>query len=604
MFLATTALPEFWDKKQEILFLGPWCLRADREAEWRGLKYQVMPNPWDDRERYAEAARYLDELGERWLACLAEYLNTMHRVSYRQRFWRILVGPWLMHYLHIMYDRYAHLSEAFRRYDHLDTFVLAPSAYRVPNTTIEFIEQALDDPFNQQLFSQLLCELGRTFPEKDFDALEAKPGDAKRERAALSVWRKAAMRGGEFVQARVRDVLNKGRVALCDTHLSRSARWSLAERSGFEVLPMKIFMPEEALKSVPLSFNNERRGLCAMPSVSEFERVCAQILSRNFPSLYLEGFDLLHQAAARSMSGVPSVVVSSFGWYFDERFKYQAAVASEQGARMVAVQYGGGYGLYRTLACEQHEARLADSYYTWGWGKGNGSGVQSLPDPTLSALLHRYANPSESSAPAEILFVSTALPRYLYRFSSWPVGSQVADYLEDAMKFLDVLPAHVLGVVRFRPYVHEYGHDIRRRVVVRFPTIKWDERAQAFPDALGQCRLVVVDHCGTSFLEALVANKPTITFWNPTQWETRTDAKESLDLLRMAGMLFDSPRQAAAKVCETYDEVSRWWGSAVVQDARRRFIDRYALAREDWLDRWTETLEEELATSKGLAPAG
>lgn len=37
MFLATTALSEFWDKDQEILFLGSWCLRYDRRSEWGNL---------------------------------------------------------------------------------------------------------------------------------------------------------------------------------------------------------------------------------------------------------------------------------------------------------------------------------------------------------------------------------------------------------------------------------------------------------------------------------------------------------------------------------------------------------------------------------------
>ena len=43
MFLATTALSEFWDKGQETLFLGPWCRREDFRPEWEALRGEVLP---------------------------------------------------------------------------------------------------------------------------------------------------------------------------------------------------------------------------------------------------------------------------------------------------------------------------------------------------------------------------------------------------------------------------------------------------------------------------------------------------------------------------------------------------------------------------------
>ena len=60
MFLATTALSEFWDPTEEMLCLGSWCLRYDRRAQWERLRYQVLPCPWDDRQRFYDAADFLD----------------------------------------------------------------------------------------------------------------------------------------------------------------------------------------------------------------------------------------------------------------------------------------------------------------------------------------------------------------------------------------------------------------------------------------------------------------------------------------------------------------------------------------------------------------
>src|SRR3990167_4408334 len=99
MFLATTALSEFWNKDEEILFLGSWCLRYDRRSDWQDItRYQVMPSPWDDRERFYSACQYVEECYERMLSHLTDYLNSAHRVSYNKRYWRILIGYWLFHY--------------------------------------------------------------------------------------------------------------------------------------------------------------------------------------------------------------------------------------------------------------------------------------------------------------------------------------------------------------------------------------------------------------------------------------------------------------------------------------------------------------------------
>ncbi|MBI3636429.1 MAG: transferase, partial [Candidatus Rokubacteria bacterium] len=132
MFLATTALTDFWDTKERIVFLGSWCTRCDRRSQWATFEYEVMPSPWDDRERFYTAAEYLDECGERLLGQLASYLNAVHGVSHSLRYWRIVIGPWLLSYLHAVYDRYVHLNEAFRRYGDLDTIVLDPASYRTP----------------------------------------------------------------------------------------------------------------------------------------------------------------------------------------------------------------------------------------------------------------------------------------------------------------------------------------------------------------------------------------------------------------------------------------------------------------------------------------
>ena len=80
--------------------------------------------------------------------------------------------------------------------------------------------------------------------------------------------------------------------------------------------------------------------------------------------------------------------------------------------------------------------------------------------------------------------------------------------------------------------------------------------------------------------------------------EVRDEATPYFEDLRKVGILWDSPEAAAKKVTEIYDDPWSWWGSEAVQEVRKRFVDRYALARENWVDCWVKALEEEVALAK------
>ena len=54
---------------------------------------------------------YVDDLYENVLAELATALNVIHGKRYSLRYWRILIGPWLLHFIPAVYDRYRHIRD-------------------------------------------------------------------------------------------------------------------------------------------------------------------------------------------------------------------------------------------------------------------------------------------------------------------------------------------------------------------------------------------------------------------------------------------------------------------------------------------------------------
>lgn len=593
MFLATTALSEFWDKDQEIFFLGSWCLRYDRRTEWEGLKYQVMPSPWDDRKRFYDATQYLDEFGERILNCLTEYLNSIHGVCHSQRYWRILIGPWLFHYLHSAYDRYIHLKQAFSLYPDLKTVVLDPRDFKVPRDTLEAVDLLGDDLFNFQIFSQHILELGSSFADLQVIRCSAELVKKDRKKSFQELMRRPFRLGVRLVGDTIARVRRKGgRVGLWDMYWSRSRVWSIAFQSKFLAIPRKC-RSEWKFKFTSAVFDERRWGLGRLQSNNEYERIFIKSLSYSLPTLFLEGYKNARDETIKG-GDFEDVIVSTVGWAYNDQFKFMAAEASEHGSRLVAVQHGGGYGIYRFIPFENHEFRVADSFMAWGWVGKAAAHSRNLPIPQLSCLIKNQAPRGRHNRSETILFLGTAHPRYLFRFHSSPVGSQFEEYFAWEIRFLNEVSDSLRASILFRTLPMDYGNSIRARIADQVPGIRWDH-PRSFYQSLKRSRIVVIDHCSTGFLETLAANIPTILFWNPQRWEVRDEAEPYFESLRRVGILFDSPEAAAAKVAEVYDEPWLWWKSKNLQEVRKRFVDRYALSSHDWLDCWSKALKEEVS---------
>mgnify|MGYP001017846153 CR=1 FL=1 len=113
MFLATTALNKFWEIETPTLFLGQWCIKYSDQEKFNDLTYNIMDYPWDDETSIDHSIDYCRKIFELVLNELVMYMNHIHNTNYTKRYWQIILGHWLLHYIHVFYDRYICLKQAF-----------------------------------------------------------------------------------------------------------------------------------------------------------------------------------------------------------------------------------------------------------------------------------------------------------------------------------------------------------------------------------------------------------------------------------------------------------------------------------------------------------
>jgi putative transferase (TIGR04331 family) len=582
VFLATTALEEFWDTTNPMIFLGEWCRLYNRKSYWEPLGGQVMETPWSERNIIIQAAVYVDALYERLLPVLSDAMNSLHGVSHSVRYWRILLGPWLQLYLSVVYDRYICIQEVYRIYPEMTTKVLAEDSWITPADTLEYVKFIKDDPYNLQIFSRLLKLMGKGYPSKNMQVTSTPFNAVSKTTKIVSV---VAVGTHATIKNIARLKHNKV-IFTKNSYFARSVSVRLFLKSKCTVLPL-LEKPVELKEShFETSLRNNIVGSSWVKN--EFEHLLSNMISMDIPLSFLEGFNTIKYLASEIYPERVHAIFSANSWYYDEIFKQWAASSAEKNTYLLGVQHGGNYGSILLHSSEDHEVAITDRYYTWGWTRNN-SGTGSVVPMPAAKLIGRKPIGADNLHKG-ILYVATSLPRYLLQFPYIPMFFE--EYLEWQTRFVKQISRQIIPDMRVRLHREELGWDIGERWNTYFPEIAKDGWETTYSASLQKCRLYISDNLQTTFIEGLAVNKPGILFWNPLHNPLRPEAQSYYDQLRSVGILHDSPEDAANVVNEIYTDVESWWNEPQRQSARRIFCERFAQTSPNAVEEWVAELKQ------------
>ena len=141
-----------------------------------------------------------------------------------------------------------------------------------------------------------------------------------------------------------------------------------------------------------------------------------------------------------------------------------------------------------------------------------------------------------------------------------------------------------------RLYNFEYGWTEEDRLTDLDRTPKFYRGGDSLLTQMKESRLCIHDYLGTTWLETLSMNFPTIVFWEPAQTNIRKTAMPYMDDLRAVKILHDTPESAAKLVNEIYEDPMLWWMEPERQKARKEFCYKFSRKSENGLKEWKEEL--------------
>ncbi len=540
---------------ERTVLAGPWCVddRAsggEMQAE-DARKFLMPPEPLDSSERLELAARQALQLVVELAPCLAEQLNARHGVTHDARYWDFVLAPWLTRFSEVLVDRLYRVEGILRSFGcmELDVPVLASGSRFDFADTQDFIMGGILDPqWNHWLLGKLL------------------------ERSWPTTWKRLDMppRIREPQYRTEESLLRRlARTAVFGLPFPRIKGFSLRESLRLSVTLMKNRKMQDdtlPLKALAIPDLWEREPLPLGFSSGDACRLAVGLMPRF----------LLEARIPKNFGGIPFVRtrVVSIAACEDDAYRLRMGEARGRGCRMIFIQHGGEYGFVRTSVAYPAVEYRQHRFVTWGWSRhGNMPGnFLPLPHPQLAAIrgVHKETGP-------QLLLVGTEMASLPYTLKSMLRGRQFFAYREDKARFLAALRSDIRMRTSYRPYF-DVPSSLKDAewVLHRFPEVK--RCTGPLEPHLFGCRLLVLDHAGTTLGQALAANIPFLLFWRPDPGRFTPEVLPLLDAFRRVGILHDTPEAAAEQAIRVWENVEAWWETT--SEARKAWSSLHALTVE------------------------
>ena len=259
----------------------------------------------------------------------------------------------------------------------------------------------------------------------------------------------------------------------------------------------------------------------------------------------------------------------------------------ESGGQIITTQHGGNYGNEKVYSLVSETEYAQFKFVSWGWIHQEDYSLNAYPLP--SPYLTKYEN-RHNQKNNDLIFVGTRVHLFNYRYDSHPQPLEQLTYLKNKKEFFLGLDKKIFKNSLYRPYLSSTNGCLNddSYILKYFPTLKI-VKGELHPQILS-CKIIILDHPGTTLNIAMAANIPMIGFWDKKAWAMCRQAIPFFDELEQVGIIFETGEEAAKKVNEIWGNVQEWWNQPEIQSARKSWCYQYARTSKTWWLDWIKFL--------------
>jgi len=556
-----------FSKESFDYYLGDWCRPITQTGAF-------VKHPIDSLHTLEACEGYAHSLTKRVCSSLSAYLNSHYEVEYSLRFWEIVTAAFVFNWVSSNYYKYLclrNLQKIAPENSHFTFNFINHSHCKVQHQKhIDYMSRL---EFEEMVHFEFQNLIKFFMPESlVVNSYDVSIPDVQ---TSVNSW-------PTNLKNSLRQFFSSGNNYFMGSiyGLNLLDRAKLNIRHIFALIP-KFFEPRSIWSEVPAKLKVLESDLSKWGFVSEneFEEYLSKNIINLLPKNVTQGVPR-QPVAMRTLFWVGNLELVDPGGVF-----YTARIV-ENGGQWISVQHGGAYGHLRTFGdAAAFEYFLTDYFVTWGWRTHGNYRVNSipLPSPLLSKL-----KPYVMRDQKKILYVGTSSTYLPMRFDSYLAEIRLLDYKRIQLKFMQLLRKDLAPYLVFKDHVRhpnilpEFNQFLKSEGMSTTSQL-------AFKYA-HESKVVIVDHCGTTLLQTLSMNVPTILFWNEKTCTLTDEALSDFEALEHVGIWYRNAEDAAIFLNQNFENIHAWWNSDQVQKAKNTFILKYALTSNDYQSVWMKFL--------------
>jgi len=592
VFLVTTALEETWKSNKPVLFLGTWCLRYQRKEVWDIINGELLAFHWADYIKLKNDYDYLNRLDAQLISELTIWLNKYHGVKHSNKYWQILVGPWLTYFLHIVFERWESIRIANEQYDITGTTIIRYNDLdNFPKDMFEFALCMGTDQWNHYLLSEA-CEFfiakeKITYIDYTKNIINFKQMSNQSNFSLTGKMAKLLLK----IYKKITTKFTKNNTYFIgSTYMGLWKETLLNLKLGQLPIFYELIFPTKTNPDA----NLRKIAKFEYHSESQFEEFFVGLIIKQIPSCFLEGYkSLIKEVENLPLPKDPKLIFTSNFLAFDSLMMAYTSRHVDSGAKLVHGQHGG-YGIPAFMSAFDHEKNISNRFISWGRIQEE---IENMVPIGILKPVNQYKIKGSPNNNCTLLLIRGLWPRYTFRLDSGS-GLNLNDSIDNCMQFADLLSKDIREgplLVRLYPSDHGFGEEDRWRD--HFPEIRLDRNASISKLVSGSRLVIYSYNLGTGYLEFLCANVPTIAFWNMNTSPISELAVPYFEELKRVGVFHDTPESLAAHIHTVWDDVESWWQSANVQNATKKFCEKFAFVADNLVDRVESVLRKEITNN-------
>ena len=569
-FLITTPILETWNFNQDVLMLGSWCRPFDKKENLKELKsYKILDYHWNDSEKVFKDYQYLNEFGERLLSKLYENMNSFHNVSFSKDYWRMISSNWLFSLIHIIFDRWQTLINAFDKFEISHTKIIEiDKKDMVPQSIENLTDIAFQDKWNHYIFSEIL-------KYKYSEKVKIEMVNLRNDSYEKFFQKKFTFKNTilynfySIIRKFYFKIFSNEKYFITDTYLGKLDEIIL----NFKLKNFPITISPRSYFFIEPDFDLRKKIYINLKCNNEFENFFLKILPDLIPCSFLENYkNILNEVKNSKFPKKPKVIFTSHAIDKKTLTSFYIAEKKEMGAKLIHGQHGGGYGQNKFHWYEDFERKISDKFLTWGWKSDERTIPIGILKPQKSLRKIKFEKKKN-----KLIMIMRPKERYFSTVLDSRIRApQMLDYHYDCMDMIERLNVRIKNNLILRLHERTYGWYEKDMWKQRFPIIDIDEGLDNIDKSLSASRLSIYTYNSTGYLEFFVANLPTLLFWPNKDNPLNDEANAFFDELKKAKIFHENKESLSLHINEIWDDVDLWWSSNNVQSIRKKFCDKYA----------------------------